>query len=108
MCAIEGYSLSYSLLAAARKIVRGHEDERMGTSRTSACRGSLAQLAPLEGSHLTRTEADGDRGFRPAGLARRPWAGDAKRVTLDESGQNLLVEVEHAFVVELQHHRAVD
>jgi hypothetical protein len=61
-----------------------------------------------EGSHVARTEADGDRGFRPAGLAGRPWAGDAKRVTLTESGQDLLVEVEHSIVVELQQHRAVD
>jgi hypothetical protein len=61
-----------------------------------------------EGSHLARTEADGDRGFGPAGFARRSWARDAKRVTLTESGQDLLVEVEHAFVVELQQHRALD
>ena len=61
-----------------------------------------------EGSHLARTEADGDRGFHPAGLARRRWAGNAKRVTLDESGQDLFLEVEHSFVVEVQHDRAFD
>jgi hypothetical protein len=61
-----------------------------------------------EGSHLARTEADGDRGFHPAGLARRRWARDAKRVALDESGQDLFVQVDHSFVVELQHHRALD
>jgi hypothetical protein len=61
-----------------------------------------------EGSHLAGADADGDRGFRPAALARRPWARDAKRVTLDEPGQDLLVEAEHAFVIELQHHCAVD
>jgi hypothetical protein len=61
-----------------------------------------------EASHLARTEHDRDRGFGPAGLTRRQWPRDAKRVTLDESGQDLLVEVEHSFVVELQQHRAVD
>jgi hypothetical protein len=61
-----------------------------------------------EGRHLARTEAEGDRGFRPAGLARGRWARDAKGVTLTEFGQDLLVEVEDSFVVGLQQHRAVD
>jgi hypothetical protein len=61
-----------------------------------------------EDSHSARAEADGDRGFHPAGLARRARAGDAKRVTLDESGQELFLKVEHSFVVEVQHDRAFD
>jgi hypothetical protein len=60
-----------------------------------------------EGCHFARAEDDGDCGFGPAGLARRQWARDAKRVTIDESGQNLFPEIEYSFVVELQHHRAV-
>jgi hypothetical protein len=61
-----------------------------------------------EGCHLARAECDRDGAFRPAGLARRPWARDAKRVTLDESGQELFGEVERSIVVMLQQHRAFD
>jgi hypothetical protein len=56
---------------------------------------------------VARAEPDRDRGFGPADLARRWWAGDAKRVPLKESSQKLLVEVEHSFVVEVQHDRAL-
>jgi hypothetical protein len=61
-----------------------------------------------EGCHLARAERDRDGAFRPAGLARWPSARDAKRVTLDESGQELFVEVERSIVVKLQQDRALD
>jgi hypothetical protein len=61
-----------------------------------------------EGCHVARAEKDGDGRLGPAGLTRRQWAGDAKRVTFDESGQQLFVEVQHSIVVKLQHHRALD
>jgi hypothetical protein len=62
----------------------------------------------LEGCHVARAEKESDSRLGPAGLTRRQWAGDAKRVTLDESGQQLFMEVQHSIVVKLQHHRALD
>jgi hypothetical protein len=54
-----------------------------------------------EGCYLARAERDRDRGFGPAGFARRRWARDAKHLTLKESGEELFVEVEHSIVVKL-------